>query len=180
MLPVQARPLFEEGVRHLFARWTALCLAIENQWGGATSAQKGEWLLQESVQWFYRNKGARTLVHARRSDRRHFKRDHCAAAEHYADDLEEELEDALLQDFNVEAEDGSPAEVSLGGGRSLVSGLSEHGLLLQVSKALVKLYQECLQGNFATVLQLREAAARAAAAPATARSKRQVVRASLS
>ncbi len=31
--------------------------------------------------------------------------------EHYWDELEEELEDALLQDFNVEAEDGSPAEV---------------------------------------------------------------------
>lgn len=32
-------------------------------------------------------------------------------AEHYADDLEEELDDALLQDFNVEAEDNSPQEV---------------------------------------------------------------------
>jgi len=34
-----------------------------------------------------------------------------ADAEHYADELEEELDDALLQDFNVEAEDKSPAEV---------------------------------------------------------------------
>jgi pre-rRNA-processing protein TSR2 len=57
LLPPQARPLFEEGARHLFARWTALCLAIENQWGGQTSAEKGQWLLQESIQWFYKNKG---------------------------------------------------------------------------------------------------------------------------
>jgi hypothetical protein len=34
-----------------------------------------------------------------------------ACAEHFWDDLAEELEDALLQDFNLEAEDGSPEEV---------------------------------------------------------------------
>lgn len=32
-------------------------------------------------------------------------------AEHYADELEEALDDALVQDFNLEAEDGSPGEV---------------------------------------------------------------------
>ncbi len=31
--------------------------------------------------------------------------------EHYADELEEELDDAILHDFNVEAEDGSPRQV---------------------------------------------------------------------
>ena len=34
-------------------------------------------------------------------------------AEHYADDLEDALHDALLTDFRVEAEDNSPGEVSL-------------------------------------------------------------------
>ena len=32
-------------------------------------------------------------------------------AEIFADDLEEELDGAMLQDFNVEAEDNSPAQV---------------------------------------------------------------------
>ena len=31
--------------------------------------------------------------------------------EHYADELEELLDDAILYDFNVEAEDGSPRQV---------------------------------------------------------------------
>lgn len=32
-------------------------------------------------------------------------------AEHYADELEMELADTLLEEFHVEAEDGSPAQV---------------------------------------------------------------------
>lgn len=32
-------------------------------------------------------------------------------AEHYPDELAECLDDAILQDFNVEAEDGSPDQV---------------------------------------------------------------------
>ena len=35
------------------------------------------------------------------------------AAEHYADELEEELADAMLEDFNAELEDGSPLAVRL-------------------------------------------------------------------
>lgn len=35
----------------------------------------------------------------------------CHPAEHFWDDLEEMLGDAMLEDFNTEAEDGSPAEV---------------------------------------------------------------------
>ena len=63
-LPQEARPYFEEGARLLFSRWTALCLALENEWGGANSREKGQWLLQEAVQWFYRNKGGWGLLHA--------------------------------------------------------------------------------------------------------------------
>jgi hypothetical protein len=32
-------------------------------------------------------------------------------SEHYADELEMELADTLLEDFQVEVEDGSPAQV---------------------------------------------------------------------
>lgn len=56
-LSPSARPLFEEGARLVFAKWTALALAVENQWGGASSADKAEMLLQDSLQWFYHKKG---------------------------------------------------------------------------------------------------------------------------
>lgn len=106
-------------------------------------------------------------------------------AEHYADDLEEELEDAMLQDFNVETEDGSPAEVRRHAFcmtawvvlALLVPTLCSFPAApaMQLSKALVSLYQECLQGNFNTVQQLQAQAQAIAAAQAVARSKRQVV-----
>lgn len=57
-LPSAARPYFEEGVRLLFSRWTALVLAIENGWGGPSSKEKGQWLLQEATQWCYKTRGA--------------------------------------------------------------------------------------------------------------------------
>ncbi|KAG2497886.1 hypothetical protein HYH03_004152 [Edaphochlamys debaryana] len=125
ILPQQARPLFEEGARLLFRKWTALTLAVENQWGGTNSAEKAEALFHDCMEWFYKKR------------------------EHYADELEEELDDALLQDFNVEAEDGSPR---------------------QVSEGLVKLYQELVGGSMAFLEHLR-----AVAAASVAQCKRQVV-----
>lgn len=35
----------------------------------------------------------------------------CLALEHYADDLEVDLEACMLQDFNVELQDDSPRQV---------------------------------------------------------------------
>lgn len=58
ILRPEHRPAFEEGVRQLFMRWTALCLAMENQWGGHGSADKGAALMQEVLRWFYGKKGA--------------------------------------------------------------------------------------------------------------------------
>ena len=57
ILRPEHRPAFEEGVRQLFMRWTALCLAMENQWGGHGSADKGAALMQEVLRWFYGKKG---------------------------------------------------------------------------------------------------------------------------
>ena len=59
ILPVASRPAFEEGVRLLFSKWTALALAVENQWGGANSAEKAELLFQDCISWFYSKRGAR-------------------------------------------------------------------------------------------------------------------------
>lgn len=59
-------------------------------------------------------------------------------SEHYADELEALLDEAMLEDFNVEAEDGSPT---------------------QVAQSLVAIYNECFQGNYATVQRLQAQAA---------------------
>lgn len=56
-LPPAAKSAFEEGARFTFRRWTALCLAVEQQWGGSGSAEKANWMLQESINWFYGSKG---------------------------------------------------------------------------------------------------------------------------
>ncbi|KAK9908850.1 hypothetical protein WJX75_003784 [Coccomyxa subellipsoidea] len=87
-LPAQARPLFEEGATLVFRRWTALSLAVEGQWGGASSVEKADKIWADTMDWFYKNK------------------------EHYSDDLGMELEDSMEQEFNMKLEDGSPYEVA--------------------------------------------------------------------
>lgn len=57
VLPVSQRPKFEEGVNLLFSSWTALCLAIDNAWGGPASRQKAEQLYQDVLSWFYGHTG---------------------------------------------------------------------------------------------------------------------------
>ncbi|EFJ43017.1 hypothetical protein VOLCADRAFT_96752 [Volvox carteri f. nagariensis] len=125
VLQLQSRPLFEEGARLIFSKWTALALAVENQWGGSNSAEKADLLLHDCLDWFYNKR------------------------EHYVDELEENLDDAILQDFNLEAEDGSPH---------------------QVADALVKLHNELVAGSTTYLEQLRSMGA-----AGTQRSKRQVV-----
>ncbi|KIY92516.1 hypothetical protein MNEG_15446 [Monoraphidium neglectum] len=119
------RPAFEEGVTAVFTQWTALCLAVENEWGGPLSVDKANQIIQDVLDWFYDKK------------------------EHHADDLELELEDALVQDFNTECEDGSPK---------------------QVAATLVELHTQLLQGSTTLLEQIRSRQASGAAA-----SKRQVV-----
>ena len=64
VLPQQARPQFEEGVNLLFSRWTALCLAIDNEWGGRNSREKAEHIYNDVLHWFYNHKGAALQVAA--------------------------------------------------------------------------------------------------------------------
>lgn len=61
-LSTSGRELFEEGVGLVFQRWTALCLAIDQQWGGQSSAEKAEDLYSDVLHWFEKNTG---IVHAR-------------------------------------------------------------------------------------------------------------------
>ena len=57
-LPQSVRPAFEEGVSLICSRWTALGLAVENEWGGRNSRQKADELIADAIDWFYTKKGA--------------------------------------------------------------------------------------------------------------------------
>ena len=61
-LSTSGRELFEEGVALIFERWTALCLAIEQQWGGQCSGEKAQDLYSEVLHWFGKNTGGLTLL----------------------------------------------------------------------------------------------------------------------
>ena len=129
VLPQQARPQFEEGVNLLFSRWTALCLAIDNEWGGRNSREKAEQIYNDVLHWFYNHKGAvlqlaavaetlavcKVAAHSCASLLEDTGRRSLCHAEHYADDLEVDLQDILLQDFNLEAQDDSCREVRTSG-----------------------------------------------------------------
>jgi pre-rRNA-processing protein TSR2 len=56
-LQPEAKPHFEEGLGLVFARWTALCLAVENEWGGSSSRTKADELMEDVLHWFYRQRG---------------------------------------------------------------------------------------------------------------------------
>ena len=68
-LAPQHRPAFEEGAALIFRRWTALQLGVQNEWGGARSADKANQLLADVIAWFYTTKGAGGGAGGRRSGR---------------------------------------------------------------------------------------------------------------
>ena len=53
-----SRAQFEEGVELIFSKWTALQLAVDQEWGGRGSKTKAEDMLDEVIDWFYRKKSA--------------------------------------------------------------------------------------------------------------------------
>ena len=77
-----------KGVRLVFARWTALQLAIANQWGGPDSDEKARTLVDKVVTWLQETK------------------------EVYADELEDLLDVELLDEWNTQTEDGSVGQVA--------------------------------------------------------------------
>lgn len=84
----QAR-CFEEGIRLVLARWTALGLAVEHGWGGPESEAKSQSFQHELYRWFLESKEQK-----------------------YVDELEDLLEDVMVSDFNTELQDGSPRQVA--------------------------------------------------------------------
>lgn len=88
-MPDLHAPAFREGLQGLMNRWTALQLAILNEWGGSESVSKGVAMYEELEHWFLKRKAGK-----------------------YAEDLEELLIEILGDDFCVLCEDGSPREVA--------------------------------------------------------------------
>ncbi len=52
----QAFQAFQEGINSVFRQWTALELAVHNQWGGPNSADKANMMIQEVLDLFGGNK----------------------------------------------------------------------------------------------------------------------------
>eukprot|EP00252_Welwitschia_mirabilis_P017011 TRINITY_DN37825_c0_g1_i1.p1 TRINITY_DN37825_c0_g1~~TRINITY_DN37825_c0_g1_i1.p1 ORF type:complete len:212 (-),score=65.42 TRINITY_DN37825_c0_g1_i1:237-872(-) len=80
---------FEQGVTLIFSQWTALQMAIQNEWGGRNSREKSQQLVSDIVAWL----GQSTVPR-------------------YIDELEEMLDENMLLSFNTETEDGSLEEVA--------------------------------------------------------------------
>ena len=116
MAAAQHSPLPEEltrAVHHVFGEWTAICMAVENDWGGQSTRDKALSLLERTLQALNT-----PVVHR--------------------DEVEAFLEDTLVEDFNIEAEDESPR---------------------QVAEVLCKLHAEALAGSTTTAALLAERAA---------------------
>ncbi|KAJ7298131.1 hypothetical protein O6H91_Y580600 [Diphasiastrum complanatum] len=80
---------FTEGVKRCLGRWTALQLAVENEWGGPRSMAKAHQLHSDVVSWMAQSRVPR-----------------------YIDELESLLDDNMISLFSAEIEDGSLEEVA--------------------------------------------------------------------
>eukprot|EP00312_Isochrysidales_sp_CCMP1244_P028750 CAMPEP_0202794506 /NCGR_PEP_ID=MMETSP1388-20130828/88179_1 /ASSEMBLY_ACC=CAM_ASM_000864 /TAXON_ID=37098 /ORGANISM="Isochrysis sp, Strain CCMP1244" /LENGTH=165 /DNA_ID=CAMNT_0049464353 /DNA_START=15 /DNA_END=509 /DNA_ORIENTATION=+ len=75
-------------IHTVFSEWTALGMAVENEWGGRNTRDKALALLQQVCHGMLTSEAV------------------------HADELEALLDSALLDDFNIEAEDDSPAQIA--------------------------------------------------------------------
>ncbi|KAI3705158.1 hypothetical protein L1987_75391 [Smallanthus sonchifolius] len=87
-LTAEAVNQLREGIDLLLGRWSALQMAIQNEWGGRDTRQKAQQLAVDVYHWLIRP--AETL---------------------YVDDLENLLDDFMLS-LNTEIDDGSIEEIS--------------------------------------------------------------------
>ncbi|CAO3645694.1 unnamed protein product [Mucor fragilis] len=76
---------FEEGVSYIFHNWTALKLAVEQDWGGVDSAEKREWFIDVIIEHFGK--------HGKKLD---------------IDEVEDILSQIMTDEFNATLEDDSP------------------------------------------------------------------------
>ncbi|KAL1926860.1 hypothetical protein VTP01DRAFT_5506 [Rhizomucor pusillus] len=80
---------FEEGVTYIFKAWTALKLAVEQEWGGIESAEKRDWMIETIVDYFGK--------HGKKLD---------------VDDVEPILEQIMADEFQTILEDDSAYQVA--------------------------------------------------------------------
>ncbi|KAG6775185.1 hypothetical protein POTOM_018619 [Populus tomentosa] len=80
---------FREGICLILSKWSALQLAVENEWGGRGSGLLAEQLASDILSWFTQSKGGPLFI----------------------DDLEGILDEAMLS-LNTMIEDGSIEEVA--------------------------------------------------------------------
>lgn len=139
-MPEELKKTFEEGCYLIFMRWTALQLAIHNEWGGSESKAKAKSLFEEVVEWFYTTKGMSSVhdfcsvsVIKTMTASSYNNGDVCA--DHEMSDLEGLLDEAIQVDFNVQAEDDSP---------------------YMVARSLVNMYHQVAHGDVSYVHTLRE------------------------
>ncbi|KAJ1734079.1 rRNA accumulation- protein [Coemansia biformis] len=83
---------FIEGVDHILSKWTALELAVHNEWGGPDAREKREDVVDEIVEYFDKLASKRQTPEPT--------------------DLQELLLDIMAADFEVTLEDGSESEVA--------------------------------------------------------------------
>ena len=81
--------LLLRGITAVFDRWTALTMAVANEWGGHESSQKATRLREDTLAFLVMKESKKT------SD----------------DSIEEFLRDCMAEDFNVQLEDESHEEV---------------------------------------------------------------------
>uniref|UniRef100_A0A0A9BEP8 Pre-rRNA-processing protein TSR2 n=1 Tax=Arundo donax TaxID=35708 RepID=A0A0A9BEP8_ARUDO len=88
-ISAEAAAALGEGMGLVFGRWTALQMAVENQWGGRDSRAKEDQLGASILSWFCHSKGP-----------------------HYYEDLVDMMYNTISESFNADFEDGSIEEVA--------------------------------------------------------------------
>ena len=58
-LSAESLPIFKEGIGLVFSRWSALQMAVENEWGGRDSRLKADQIGSDIVYWFTQSKGTK-------------------------------------------------------------------------------------------------------------------------
>ncbi|KAG6545204.1 hypothetical protein Mapa_013316 [Marchantia paleacea] len=109
-LSEEAAGILGKGIFECMSRWTALQLAIQNGWGGQSSNEKCQQMYSEILSFFT-----------------------CSKEQRYIDELEDLLDQSMLDNFNVEIEDGS---------------------IFEVSEQLFTVHEECVKGNFDNVKKM--------------------------
>ncbi|KAM1994725.1 hypothetical protein ACFX16_010885 [Malus domestica] len=98
-LSAEAVAIFREGIGLVLSRWSALQLAVDNEWGGRGSRQKAEQLAADAFSWFTQSAGIQ--INSLTSTMEIL----------YIDDLEDILNEAMIS-LNTMTEDGSIEEVA--------------------------------------------------------------------